>query len=282
MTASLLQTIVAATRRAVVERETLTPLASLRAEATAAGARQSFKAALEAPSAAPRIIAECKRRSPSKGMLREAYDPAAIARGYQSSGAAAISVLTEPAFFDGALDHLAAVRAAVTIPVLRKDFIVSRYQIAEARAAGADAVLLIVAALDQTELVELLAAADDYGLDALVEVHDAREVDRASAAGARVIGVNSRNLHTLQVDPKVFMDLAARIPPGVLGVAESGIRDAASIVALRANGYRAFLIGERFMSASDSGAALRSLLSACMTEAAEERSGVQGTPPEIK
>ena len=262
MTASLLQTIVASTQRAVVAREALTPLASLRAETTASRARQSFRAALEAPSAAPRIIAECKRRSPSKGILRDAYDPASIARGYQSAGAAAISVLTEPAFFDGALDHLAAVRAEVTIPILRKDFIVSRYQIAEARAAGADAVLLIVAALGQTELVELLTAADEYGLDTLVEVHGLEELDRAVAAGGRIIGVNSRNLHTLQVDPNVFTNLAARLPSGVLAVAESGIHDAAAIVALRASGYRAFLVGERFMSASDPGAALRSVLAA--------------------
>ena len=147
-----------------------------------------------------RIIAECKRRSPSRGVLRPDYDPVAIAPGYAQAGAAAISVLTEPTFFDGSLEHLHAVRAAVGIPVLRKDFIVSEYQLLEARAAGADAVLLIVAALDPQSLTALHARASTLGLDVLVEVHDADELSLALDAGARIIGVNNRNLRTLEVD----------------------------------------------------------------------------------
>jgi indole-3-glycerol phosphate synthase len=254
---SLLATIVASTRRAVAAREARTPVPA--PGKGGARPRGSFRRSLTADGL-PRVIAECKRRSPSKGVLRREYDPAAIAAAYEQAGAAAISVLTEPAFFDGALAHLEAVRAAVDIPVLRKDFIVSRYQVAEARAAGADAILLIVAALGDGELRDLLAAADDEGLDALIEVHGDEELARAVDAGAGIVGVNSRNLHTLGVDTNIFAQLAPRIPPGVTAVAESGIRDAATIATLQGLGYRAFLIGERFMTAGDPGAALKELL----------------------
>ena len=261
MSASLLMSIAAASRRAAVEREVRAPLAALEA-APALRVPGAFRAALEAdsPDAPPRVIAECKRRSPSRGILRERYDPAAIAAAYEQAGAAAISVLTEPTFFDGALDHLASVRGAVSIPVLRKDFIVTRYQLAEARARGADAALLIAAALDDADLDDLLRGAEGYGLDALVEVHDAPELERAVALGASIIGVNSRNLHTLSVDTAVFEALAPRIPRGVVAVAESGIRDAVMVRALRSAGYRAFLIGERFMADDEPGEALRALL----------------------
>jgi indole-3-glycerol phosphate synthase len=193
-------------------------------------------------------------------VLRTTYDPAAIARAYASAGAAAISVLTEPTFFDGALDHLRAVRESVDLPVLRKDFIVDAYQLVEARAAGADAVLLIVAALDDDALTDLSRAACDLGLDVLVEVHDEHELDRALAAGATLVGVNNRNLRTLAVDVEASFRLAARMPAGVLAVAESGLRTGADVRRLREVGYRAFLIGERFMSAADPGAALAGLL----------------------
>ncbi len=263
MSASLLRTIVAAARRSAAEREIRVPLATLEATIAARPDGQ-FRAALEADAAGapPRIIAECKRRSPSKGILREHYDPAAIAASYAAAGAAAISVLTEPTFFDGSLDHLADVRHAVQIPVLRKDFVVTRYQLTEARAAGADAALLIAAALDDGELNALLRAAEALGLDALVEVHDAAELERAVAAGAAIIGVNSRNLHTLAVDTGVLHALASRIPRGVVAVAESGLRDAATISGLREAGFRGFLIGERFMTDGDPGSALRALLGA--------------------
>ena len=261
MSASLLTAISAAARTAAMTREVRTPIATLEA-AFGSRAGGAFRAALEAdePAAAPRVIAECKRRSPSKGILRENYDPAAIAAGYAAAGAAAISVLTEPTFFDGSLAHLEAVRAAVNIPVLRKDFIVTPYQLAEARAAGADAALLIAAALDDGALNELLRAAESFGLDALVEVHDEPELERAVAAGACIIGVNSRNLHTLSVDTGVLHALAPRIPRGVVAVAESGIRDAETIRALRDAGYRGFLVGERFMTAEDPGSALKALM----------------------
>ena len=205
------------------------------------------------------MIAETKRRSPSRGVLREDYDPVAIARGYAAAGAAAISVLTEPTFFDGSLDHLTAVRAAVDVPVLRKDFVISEYQLLEARAAGADAVLLIVAALRPAELKVLHDHARRHGLDVLVEAHDATELSIAIDAGARIIGVNNRNLRTLQVDVQASEALMALMPTDVIAVSESGLKTAADITRLKSLGYRAFLIGERFMTAADPGAALSEL-----------------------
>jgi indole-3-glycerol phosphate synthase len=192
-------------------------------------------------------------------VLRRDYDPAAHATAYARAGAAAISVLTEPTFFDGSLDHLARVRAAVTIPVLRKDFIVSEYQLTEAVAFGADAVLLIVGALDDRELQQLVARAADLDLAALVEVHDAAELARAVKAGAEIIGVNSRNLRTLTVDGTVLEELARSMPAGKIAVAESGIRTAADITRLSNAGYAAFLVGERLITEPDPGAALEAL-----------------------
>jgi indole-3-glycerol phosphate synthase len=211
------------------------------------------------------VIAECKRRSPSKGVLRASYDPVAIARSYAAAGAAAISVLTEPTFFDGSLAHLEAVRAAVRVPLLRKDFVVSEYQLFEARAAGADAVLLIVAALEPADLDRLGKRAASIGLDVLVEVHTADELDAALIQGARIIGVNNRNLRTLEVDVHASAALVDRIPPDVVAVSESGLRSAADLIRLRRLGYRAFLIGERFMAAEDPGGELRTLLDGCLT-----------------
>jgi indole-3-glycerol phosphate synthase len=183
-----------------------------------------------------------------------------IAVGYEQGGAAAISVLTEPGFFDGALDHLDAVRGAVGVPLLRKDFIVDEYQLLEARAAGADAVLLIVAALDDAALSSLAGAARDLGLAALVEVHDADECRRAVAAGASLIGVNNRNLRTLTVDLHASRDVAALLPRSAIGISESGLKTAADLQAMQALGYRAFLMGERFMIEADPGAALAGLI----------------------
>lgn len=210
-----------------------------------------------------RVIAECKRRSPSRGVLCADYHPAAIARGYADAGAAAISVLTESAFFDGALDHLTAVRAAVDVPVLRKDFISDEFQVLEARAAGADAILLIVAGLDDVQLTELSARAETEGLAVLVEVHSREELRRAVDAGATVIGVNSRNLRTLEVDLTLHEALMREMPAGVTSVAESGLTSAADLRRLSGAGYDAFLIGERFMTMADPGAALSALLKEC-------------------
>lgn len=259
-TADLLATIVAATRRSLEVREASEPLAVLRARAEARPPRPgAFREAL-ARRDRLNVIAECKRRSPSRGVLRADYDPVAIAAGYAAAGAAAISVLTEPTFFDGALDHLTAVRAAVQTPLLRKDFIVSEYQLLEARAVGADAVLLIVAALSPAELARLSAAAQALGLDTLVEIHDASELTIALDAGAQVVGVNNRNLRTLTVDVHASEAVIARMPANVIAVSESGLKSRADIDRLTALGYRAFLIGERFMTAESPGEALGALI----------------------
>jgi len=256
----VLRTIVAATRRIVETRRAQEPQAALERRAAAANPGGSrFEAAL---GMADRInvIAECKRRSPSKGVLAADYDPVCIAASYEQGGAAAISVLTEPTFFDGSLEHLAAVRARVGLPLLRKDFIVDDYQLFEARAAGADAVLLIVAALEQKDLVTLQKRAWELGLATLVEVHDEAELARAIDSGARAIGVNNRNLRTLTVDVEASDRLASRMPRSVIGVSESGLKSRQELDRLAAAGYKAFLIGERFMTAPDPAAAIAELM----------------------
>jgi len=259
MTSDLLNAIVAGARRSAEERARLVPMAELeRLVRVNAPDGKTFLRSLSAPGV--RIIAECKRRSPSKGILRAAYDPVEIAVGYERGGAAAISVLTEPTFFDGTLDHLRAVRRAVRLPLLRKDFITSRYQVLEAAAAGADAVLLIVAALTADELASLHRDATAVGLAALVEVHDRRELDTALTAGAAIVGVNSRNLRTLEVDTTLLDALGAEIPASVVAVAESGLRTPGDLRRLAGVGYRAFLIGERLMAEVDPGAALAGLI----------------------
>ncbi len=257
-TGDLLATIVAATRRIVEVRSQARPMDEIQRAIVRRPRGDAFHAALS-QGPAPRVIAECKRRSPSKGVLREDYRPAEHAAAYAAAGAAAISVLTEPTFFDGSLDHLRAVRSAVDVPVLRKDFIVSEYQLVEAAEAGADAVLLIVGALGDVELRELLRGAARLGLAALVEVHDERELRRAAEGGATLVGVNSLNLRTLAVDPGVLDRMATMLPPGVRAVAESGIRSTSDLVRLSAAGFRAFLVGERLITQPDPGAALREL-----------------------
>jgi indole-3-glycerol phosphate synthase len=254
MSQNLLETVVAAARRAARLRaaQPQPPPVDGRPRG------ELFEEALGASGI--RVIAECKRRSPSRGVLRRDYDPGAIARRYADAGAAALSVLTEPTFFDGSLDHVRAVRRAVDLPILRKDFIVEECQIAEAAAAGADAVLLIAAALGDGDLVRLAARARAEGLATLVEVHDAGELTRALAAGARVVGVNSRNLRSLEVDTAVFEQLAPGLPDDVLAVAESGLRSGDDLRRLADLGYDACLIGERFMASDDPGAALADLL----------------------
>ncbi len=256
----LLRAIVEATRRITEVRRAREPIAALEERAalrTPDGAR--FARELGAAGRV-NVIAECKRRSPSKGILAAEYDPVRIASAYEAGGAAAISVLTEPTFFDGALEHLTAVRAAVSIPLLRKDFIVDDYQLLEARAAGADAVLLIVAALEQRELLRLDRRARELGLATLVEVHDEQELARAVSAGAQIVGVNNRNLRTLAVDIEASYRLAARMPRDVIAVSESGLKSRAELERLAGAGYRAFLIGERFMTDADPANALRDLL----------------------
>jgi indole-3-glycerol phosphate synthase len=256
----LLATIVAATRRIVEVRQEREPLAQLAGRADARrGHVGRFSSALGRADRV-NVIAECKRRSPSKGVLRAEYDPVAIARAYAAAGAAALSILTEPTFFDGSLAHLEAVRDSVDLPLLRKDFVVSEYQLVEAKAAGADAVLLIVAALSQAELEALGTRASELGLEALVEVHDADELARAAGVGARIIGVNNRNLRTLEINVRASEQLIERMPRDAVAVSESGLRTPDDLVRLRSLGYHAFLIGERFMTADDPGSALRTLL----------------------
>lgn len=252
----VLAAITAAARRITDARRVTVPESALEKRIGAQPPRRGSFAAACASGAAPRVIAECKRRSPSRGILRARYDPVALALAYARAGAAAISVLTEPAFFDGAPEHLVAVRAAVPLPLLRKDFIVDRYQLLEARAWGADAVLLIAAALTDGELRFLLREAEDLTLDALVEVHDRDEAFRAVEAGARLIGVNNRNLRTLRVDTATAAQMIEAIPDQAIAVAESGLRTRADLERLGSAGYDAFLIGERLVTADDPGLAL--------------------------
>jgi len=264
----LLATIVAATRRIVSDRRTHESSAALETRASGRSPQgRAFREALARPDRV-NIIAECKRRSPSRGVLRAGYDPVAIARGYEQAGAAALSVLTEPTFFDGDLRHLAGVREAVRLPLLRKDFVVDEYQLLEARANGADAILLIVSALPLAELRTLHEAAVAMGLAVLVEVHDVVELDVALDAGAEIVGVNNRNLRTLDVDINASETIAQRLPRGIVAVSESGLRTAGDLARMRALGYHAFLIGERFMSAADPGVALGELLASIRPAAA--------------
>lgn len=270
--AGALAPILAAERRRVAAAERAVPLAALRAQASAQaaqGGRRDFIAALRAGAANAcglAIIAEIKQASPSRGLLRADLDVAAIARGYAAAGAAAVSVLTEGPHFRGDLAFLQPARAACGLPILRKDFTFAAYQIWEAAARGADAVLLIAAILDDGQLRALLADAAAAGMAALVEVHDAAELERARAAIAIVpaaavaIGVNNRDLRTLQVNPARALELAAELPPGVLAVTESGLREADDLRRAAAAGYGAALIGERLMTAADPAAALAALL----------------------
>jgi indole-3-glycerol phosphate synthase len=220
--------------------------------------RRDFEQALGAQT--PAIIAEIKKASPSKGLLARNFDPARIAREYQQGGAAALSVLTDEKFFQGALADLAAARSVCGLPVLRKDFTLDENHVTEAAAGGADAILLIAAILETAEIRSLAVLAAGHGMAALVEVHDERDLAKAVDAGARIIGVNNRDLTTFEVTLETSLRLAPRIPVGVLMVSESGIRSARDIELLRGAGYRAFLVGEHLMKSSDPAAALRALL----------------------
>ncbi len=220
--------------------------------------RRAFGDSLRAH--APAIIAEIKQASPSKGLITDAFDPPAIARDYEAGGAAALSVLTDAGFFRGSMQDLAAARAAVALPVLRKDFVLDEVQVAEAAAGGADAVLLIAAILPLVRLRELRLYAAGFGLDALVEAHDERELDLALASGAEIVGVNNRDLRSFQVSLETSLRLAGRIPPHIVKVSESGISTASDVRTLRQAGFDAFLVGETLMKAPDRRAALRTLV----------------------
>lgn len=257
---NILEEILATKREEVAAAKAQRALAELEAAARAAGPVRGLAAALRRPPGEPvRVLAEIKRASPSAGAIRAHADPADIARQYADGGAAAISVLTDRRYFDGELGFLARCRAAVALPLLRKDFIVDPYQIVEARAAGADGVLLIVAALARTQLAELLAAAAAHGLDALVEVHDVREAETALACGTTLLGVNHRNLKTFTIDMTLTSVVAPLLPPDVVLVAESGIKVAADLKLLGAVGAHAVLVGETLMRAPSPRQALRAL-----------------------
>jgi indole-3-glycerol phosphate synthase/phosphoribosylanthranilate isomerase len=258
--ADTLEEILSATRDNIAARRAQEPLAALERRASSMVPRgYKFVAALQSRRRV-NVIAECKRRSPSRGVLRPNYDPSALAVEYERGGAAAVSVLTEPTFFDGSLADLSKVRGAVQLPLLRKDFIIDAYQVLEARAAGADAILLIVAALEDDRLTALHELALDLGLAALVEVHDERELERALAMGARIIGVNNRDLRTLEVDVETSRRVAKMIPADVVAVSESAIRSRQDVRRLAEDGYRAFLIGERLVTDTDPARAVAELV----------------------
>ena len=246
---TVLETIVAGVREDLADAEAATPRAEVERLAAATRPALDAEAALRRPGLS--LIAEVKRSSPSKGALAEIADPAALAADYEAGGATAVSVLTERRRFGGSLDDLDAVRKAVRIPVLRKDFIVEDYQVHQARAHGADLVLLIVAALTQGSLVRMHTLVRELGMTALVEVHDDREAARAVDAGATVIGVNARNLKTLDVDPDTFSRLAPLLPDDVVKVAESGITGPADAARYAAEGADAVLVGEALVTGGE-------------------------------
>ncbi len=236
------------------------PIGPLVARASEMAPTRGFRRALhDAPRTEIAVVAEVKRRSPSKGPLAPDLDPAGLARRYQSGGATCLSVLTDEEFFGGSAADLTQARAACELPVLRKDFTVSDHDVVDARLMGADAVLLIAAALGDAELEQYLGLAGQLDLDALVEIHDEAELERAIAVGARLIGVNQRDLVTFEVDTDRAVRLGHRLPPEAIGVAESGIRDGADAAALRDAGYQAVLVGETLVTAPDPAQAVRAL-----------------------
>lgn len=258
--ATVLDSILEGVRADVAAREALVDMTAVKAAAEAAAPPRDVLAALLAPGIA--VIAEVKRASPSRGQLAPIADPAKLARAYEDGGARVISVLTEQRRFGGSLADLDAVRAAVSVPVLRKDFIVRPYQIHEARAHGADMLLLIVAALDQPALVSMLDRTESLGMTALVEVHTEEEADRALQAGAKVIGVNARDLKTLSVDRDCFARIAPGLPSEIIRVAESGVRGPADLLAYAGAGADAVLVGEGLVTSGDPRGSVADLVTA--------------------
>jgi len=259
--ADILARILATKADEVAAAKRALPAGEIEARARAMAPPRDFTGALRARIAAgrPAVIAEIKKASPSRGVLRADFDPPAIAASYERGGAACLSVLTDRRYFQGGPECLTAARAACALPVLRKDFIVDEYQVAEARALGADAILLIVAALDDARLAALEARARRLAMAVLVEVHDGAELDRALRLPTPLVGINNRNLRTFDVSLATTLDLLPRIPAGKLVVTESGILAPADVASMRARGVHAFLVGEAFMRADDPGAALAAL-----------------------
>jgi indole-3-glycerol phosphate synthase len=269
-TGTILSRIIESRRAEVARRRRIMPETVLRIAAGKADAPRDFAGALVRDEV--NVIAEIKKASPSAGVLRREFEPVSLARAFEQAGAAALSVLTEEENFQGALAHLRDARAAVSLPVLRKDFIVDPWQVWEARAANADSFLLIAAALDDAALAGLLNLGRELGMEALVEVHTAEELERVLAAGARILGVNNRNLHTLEVRVETSLELAGMIPDDRVAVSESGLRSAEDLRKLSAAGFDAFLIGESLMREPDPGAALKRLIATSVPE----RSGDSG------
>jgi indole-3-glycerol phosphate synthase len=259
MIEQVLEKILTARRKALAKAKRAVPLAELMSQARASGSpTRDFRAALMAGGL--RVIAEVKRASPSRGVIAEQVDVRGLALQYQEGGASAVSVLTEEDFFRGSLNDLRDVKDAIELPVLRKDFIFEPYQVWESRAAGADAILLIAAALDLVRLRQLILLARQLQLTSMVEVHDAAELGRAMDAGADVVGVNARNLSNFVVDLRVPLSLASFVPPGIVKVAESGIKARQDVAQLEQAGYDAILVGETLMRAESPVAALRQLI----------------------
>lgn len=260
-TPDILKKIIARKHEEVAERSARRTYAEWQAQALEQPPARGFNAALRARLAAgaPAVIAEIKKASPSKGLLREPFEPAAIARSYAEHGAACLSVLTDRDFFQGHEDYLREARAACTLPVIRKDFLVDPYQVVEARAIGADCVLLIVAALDDATLARLYGLSRELGMDVLVEVHDAEELERALRLDLDLVGINNRDLRSFEVSLDTTIALLPRIPAGVTVVTESGILAPADVARMQAHGVNAFLVGEAFMRAADPGARLAEL-----------------------
>lgn len=255
---TILDTIIASKRRELAEARAHTPERELERRLADAPPVRDFRAALDKPGRV-QVLAEVKKASPSAGVLRADFDPVALARTYERHGAAAISVLTDEPFFQGRLSYLTDIRAAVSLPLLRKDFILERYQLLEARLAGADAVLLIAECLDGPELSRLLHAAHDLSLQALVELYDAENLPRVVDSGAQLIGINNRDLRTFVTRLEHTLELAARVPADRCLVSESGIRTRQDVERLRSAGVRAVLVGETLMRAADIGAQLDAL-----------------------
>jgi indole-3-glycerol phosphate synthase len=256
----MLERILGSARRGVEAAKSAADLRELERRAESHVPRGFRRALREKSQGGIAVIAELKKASPSKGLIRAEFDPAALARELETAGAAALSVLTDAEFFQGSLENLNLASAAVRLPCLRKDFIVDEFQLLEAQANCADAVLLIVAALSQAELLALSRCARDRGMDVLCEIHDEEELQRALDAGCELVGVNSRDLRTFQVDLHTAIRLAEKFPPGVVRVAESGIRSGEDIARLREAGYDGFLVGESLMRAERPGDALRELV----------------------
>ena len=259
--ADVLQRILATKREEIVLASATVPLAQMKLRAAAAGDPRDFLGAMRARIAqgGPAVIAEIKKASPSKGVLRETFDPSAIAKSYAAAGAACLSVLTDRQYFQGAHEHLQIARGACNLPVLRKDFIVDEYQVYEARAMGADCILLIVAALENSVISELEDRARSLGMAVLVEIHEAGELEAALSLKTPLLGINNRNLRTFETRLDTTIDLLPRIPADRLVVTESGMLVQADVKIMRDRGVQAFLVGEAFMRAKDPGLALAGL-----------------------